>query len=366
MNRTPCALLVVLALPSVVISGIPEVAVDCSRGGDLQRAIDWIESRGVGRVLVTGTCTGSYYVLRDSYVEIVGDGPATSGIQATVGQALDALGPGRVEIRNLRLTGGPSAVRATGPRRVVSIVGCEIDGTSRGVSVDAGAVLLLEDSTASGGNMGVGVFDSQVAIDGGTLHGSDFGLYLDHSKAWLDGVSVSGNSIGVLARYGSRVEVIGGSFTDNDPVHLNVEEGSRLVAYNAPIGASGDNGVYSVNVEETASAEIIVDDSTSEIWGHLLLDDGSFCSVQGTAVHGSVLVRGLSRLRLDAWVQDGSLSCDEASDAWCGPGASAFTSGCPSTPATCSPWQEDGEAAAGTPLPARERLTPRPKWTPHD
>jgi hypothetical protein len=367
-SRSRFTLLLALCLgPSLAVAGLPEITVDCSKGENLQRALDHIQDLGFGRVHVLGTCIGSYDVLGNGSIEIVGESKETSGIQAGAGAAITAANPGHLEIHNMRLAGA-LGLHAAGPHRVVFVVGCEIDAVGRGVWADSGAGVLVEQSAVSGEvDSAIGAFGSEVVVEGGTLHDSTYGIYASRSALWLDGVSVTGNSIGSVAVDWATIEIAGGQFTSNSSSHWHVERGSRLTSYNARLGAPGDSATLSIQAGRGASVAIFHDDPLAEIWGSALFYDDSFGALEGTTLHGSVHLDGFSRLRLDGVVQGGSVDCDSASDAWCGPAASAQTDGCSSAPTTCSPRLGDPGGAGSTrhaprPGPPRGHDLPKPTW----
>ena len=76
----------------------------------------------------------------------------------------------------------------------------------------------------------------------------------------------------------------------------------------------------------------------------------------------SIAMRGFSRLILDGQVLDGVVDCQSAADAWCGPGASAFSTGCASIAAdSCVP--DRNASIGGIGLPSIPEL-PRPLEVP--
>lgn len=329
-------LAVVFAIPAIA-GGPIEIPVDCDKGESLQRALDKLDRHGGGRILLSGTCRASARVFSEAFIEIVGESAQSTSIESGPAPAVYAFGAGWLEVRNVRLAGGNGAW-AAGPNRAVVVSECEVEADWSGIVADSGAVVLVENSTVSGQSNAVYVSDASAIVDGGRLHDSTFAARLFGGKLVLDEVEVTDNGIGVFAHDRSEVSVQSCALARNGQGHLGAVTDSRLVLYNSEVGGHGDPTNLSIYVDRGSAAEVYNDDPQAEIWGPATIHDDSFISIEGAMLHGSIALRGFSRLLLDGRVLDGIVDCQSAADAWCGPTASAFTSGCGSIPGgSCVP-----------------------------
>jgi hypothetical protein len=335
-GRVVCFVITFACGVLAAFSSPPEmtVVIDCDRGDSLQRAVDFLERRGRGVVQLTGTCDAVH--VHSPFLEIVGDSPATSRIEAGVGAAVTAVEPGYIQIRNVYLA-GDQGLYVTGAERVVSLVGCEIGGNHIGVRAGPGAGVIIEDSALTGELQAIRVQRGEVVVESSVLENSDFGARVLDGKLSLINTVVTGNSVGMQALDRSTVTVAGGSFAGNSQGHLSAITGSHLEVYNADIGGPDDGTAVALQASRGALVGVYADDPATEIWGAMIISDDSFIELDGAVLRGGIALRGFSRLLLNGTVADGVVDCQSAGDATCDFAASARTRGCQSAPPVCEP-----------------------------
>ncbi len=309
--------------------------IDCDRGGDLQRAVDTLANRGGGTLHVSGTCDPAS--VGSGYVEILGDSPATSRIEAGPGPAVVATGPGQLTLRKVHLSGG-TGIQASGNDRAVFVHDAEIRAMLIGVRADAGAGIVVADSDVTGVEFGIQAQGGIVVVERSVVHDSNFGARVFDAELFFQDVEVTDSAtVGIQALDRSTVSIAGGRFLDNGNAHLSVTSDSRLEAFNVRIGNATDPTHLALQANHSAKVGLFADDPAAEIWRGANVRGDSYLHVEGVTFHGSINLRSFSRLLLNGTVADGNVNCDSAADAVCEHAATAATSGCKSAPASCTP-----------------------------
>jgi len=332
-------LLVVCAIVALLAGGLPASAlakthkVDCTKQGDLQKAIDAASSGD--SIEITGVCMANI-VIRDKALTLAG--AAAPGPHGITGVAANTDG---VRIENSRGTRLESLVISnpvfTGVRiryfSEVTMTDCEVSNTSAG---SATGIWVQESSTFNG---------TRLLLDG-DLHGLGA---IGNSRAWCYECDITDStSWAVYSVSHSSISLLDSVVTGNrgllaaEASSADIDcasAGSGHACSLAPTGVAGSAaGLSTVRLYESGDFDgrlLASDRSEVGLVGarqmtaaaNNRIDSGSSLRVEPGASGSSGLtghtdVTGFSHALFygSSTVLDGSLTCSAAGDAWVEPG----------------------------------------------
>lgn len=269
---------------SAQVTPVTSVAVDCTRGASLGRALTLGDERKPLEVVVRGTCAESVVVDRsDVTLRAAEPGAGLAGPDAAV-DTITVTGS-RVTLEGLTVTGGRNGVAAqsaaglvlrglavsrTGRSGVVVlsgasavVEGCTIELNPRdGIAFDAGSGVVLSSTISSNGRYGITLFNNgaaRIGLDpsnepGGNVissNGASGILSAVGGTFALAMTEVSGNGWDKTATSRSGVGVVGGSATIIGGNTISANASSGVAAFRSAsvtIGEAGYGPIPATNV----------------------------------------------------------------------------------------------------------------------
>ncbi len=325
------------------------ITVDCDKGQDLALAIDKASRAGVKNIRILGTCHGNFRIA-ETALSLRGVSPEVSAIVGTVGDpAIEITAPGRSVIDKLSVRGENFGVKVVGHRAEVSIVDCRIHDNIVGVILDGGADSYIASTEVYGNELGIQLLNgSQSSVVESTIRDNTSHGLIARANSYLaitDSVVRGHGQVGILSAQTSWVAAAGTRFEDNGEIHAFARDRSKLtVRSGSLLGSAGDPTLFSVGVDDMSRLQV---NSSVELHGDLLGSNFSYVTLSTSTLFGSMWLQDFTTARVGLSEIEGELSCSTGSDAYCGSGTVASTSGCDSAPAECGVARAQNESDEG-------------------
>jgi len=311
----------VLAISSSALAKKPDniVRVDCAKGGSIMKALENSAEELI--IEISGMCEEDVQVHR-SNVTLRGTDPLLDGIRPAqdevLNQALNLFGVHRVNIENLKLTGGNVGLGMNGSF-AVDIINCRIeDNNSVGLILGSasGSVDLTDTLVSGNGDHGVIIangsglecwnctVNNHNRREFRLMQGSSLGLY----GATVQGVRA------IYANGGSRVFTLYLST-------LNTLEGSRDAIHlfgNAAADLRDAAIIGTLNLQEKSVATLWDTTQTVSSGFNRIYSGSSLVVHNSSSLAGNFSISEFSNITLPGGTTvSGSLSCSLGADAFC-------------------------------------------------